>query len=162
LLPRKGTLIAKFKYWQHIDKHTLIFGLAMSNPIVRTKIMQIRVSEVEFEMIHSRASQAGLSCSELFRRNALLRPLPKRTTKIAVQTYVELGKIGNNINQLTKAVNTAMPLATSGIALGQKPRIDVGQLEALGELLHQIRREITGCDKSQLGDGEDWDEEDEF
>ncbi|BAZ36771.1 hypothetical protein NIES4101_26910 (plasmid) [Calothrix sp. NIES-4101] len=121
--------------------------------------MQIRVSEVEFEMIHSRASQAGLSCSELFRRNALLRPLPKRTTKIAVQTYVELGKIGNNINQLTKAANTA-------IALGQKPRIDMAKLEALGELLHQIRREIVGCDKSQLGeeDEEDWDngEEDEF
>jgi hypothetical protein len=132
----------------------------MSNSIVRTKIMQIRVSEVEFEMIHSRASQAGLSCSELFRRNALLRPLPKRTTKIAVQTYVELGKIGNNINQLTKAANTA-------IALGQKPRIDIDKLEALGELLHQIRREIVGCDKSQLGDGDDWDdgddvEEDEF
>lgn len=106
-------------------------------------------------MIHSRASQAGLSCSELFRRNALLRPLPKRTTKIAIQTYVELGKIGNNINQLTKAANTA-------ILLGQKPHIDVGELEALGELLHQIRREITGCDESQLGDGEDWDEEDEF
>jgi uncharacterized ParB-like nuclease family protein len=138
----------------------LIFGLAMSNPIVRTKIMQIRVSEVEFEMIHSRASQAGLSCSELFRRNALLRPLPKQTTKIAVQTYVELGKIGNNINQLTKAANTA-------IALGQKPPIDIDKLEALGELLHQIRREIVGCDESQLGDGDDWDdgddvEEDEF
>jgi hypothetical protein len=135
----------------------LIFGLAMSSSIVRTKIMQIRVSEVEFEMIHSRASQAGLSCSELFRRNALLRPLPKRTTKIAIQTYVELGKIGNNINQLTKAANTA-------IALGQKPRIDIDKLEALGELLHQIRREITGCDESQLGDGDDGDdvEEDEF
>jgi hypothetical protein len=129
----------------------------MSSSIVRTKIMQIRVSEVEFEMIHSRASQAGLSCSELFRRNALLRPLPKRTTKIAIQTYVELGKIGNNINQLTKAANTA-------IALGQKPRIDIDKLEALGELLHQIRREITGCDESQLGDGDDGDdvEEDEF
>lgn len=151
--------IAKSKYSQHIDKRTFIFGLTMSNSIVRTKIMQIRVSEVEFEMIHSRASQAGLSCSELFRRNALLRPLPKRTTKIAVQTYVELGKIGNNINQLTKAANTA-------IALGQKPRIDMAKLEALGELLHQIRREIVGCDKSQLGeeDEEDWDngEEDEF
>ncbi len=132
----------------------------MSSSIVRTKIMQIRVSEVEFEMIHSRASQAGLSCSELFRRNALLRPLPKRTTKIAVQTYVELGKIGNNINQLTKAANTA-------IALGQKPRIDIDKLEALRELLHQIRREITGCDSSQLGDEDEEDEnedenEDEF
>jgi Bacterial mobilisation protein (MobC) len=111
---------------------------------------------MEFEMIHSRASQAGLSCSELFRRNALLRPLPKRTTKIAVQTYVELGKIGNNINQLTFAANTA-------IALGQKPRIDVSQLEALRELLHQIRREIAGCDSSQLGDEDEEDEnEDEF
>jgi hypothetical protein len=132
----------------------------MSNPIVRTKIMQIRVSEVELEMIHSRASQAGLSCSELFRRNALLRPLPKRTTKIAIQTYIELGKIGNNINQLTKAANTA-------IAYLQKPRIDIDKLEALGELLHQIRREITRCDSSQLGDKDEEDEdededEDEF
>jgi Bacterial mobilisation protein (MobC) len=120
--------------------------------------MQIRVSEVEFEMIHSRASQAGLSCSELFRRNALLRPLPKRVAKIAVQTYVELGKIGNNINQLTKAVNTA-------IALGQKLTVDVSELEALGELLHQIRREITGCDSSQLaieGEEDENEDEDEF
>lgn len=127
----------------------------MSSSVVRTKIMQIRVSEVEFEMIHSRAQEAGLSCSELFRRNALLRPLPKRVTKIAVQTYVELGKIGNNINQLTKAVNTA-------IALGQRPRIDIAQLEALLEVLHQIRREITQSDSSQLVDGDEDDLESEF
>jgi Bacterial mobilisation protein (MobC) len=127
----------------------------MSSSIVRTKIMQIRVSEVEFEMIHEKASQAGLSCSELFRRNALLRPLPKRVAKIAVQTYVELGKIGNNINQLTFAANTA-------ILLGQKLTVDVGELEALGELLHQIRREITGCDSSQLGEEDEDEDEDEF
>ncbi|AFZ04598.1 relaxase/mobilization nuclease domain-containing protein [Calothrix sp. PCC 6303] len=107
----------------------------MSSPIVRTKIMQIRVSEVEFEMIHSRASQAGLSCSELFRRNALLRPLPKRTTKIAVQTYVELGKIGNNINQLTKAANTA-------IALGQKPRELAAEFKFSRQLNPNVERAV--------------------
>jgi Bacterial mobilisation protein (MobC) len=127
----------------------------MPSPIVRTKIMQIRVSEVEFEMIHEKASQAGLSCSELFRRNALLRPLPKRVAKIAVQTYVELGKIGNNINQLTFAANTA-------ILLGQKLTVNVDELSALLELLHQIRREITGCNSSQLDEEDKEEDEDEF
>ncbi|GJD22617.1 hypothetical protein RIVM261_075730 [Rivularia sp. IAM M-261] len=110
--------------------------------------MQIRVSDLEFEMIHSRASQAGLSCSELFRRNALLRPLPKRVTKIAIDTYIELGRIGNNINQLAASANAA-------IKLGQKPPYSCGELEALREILHQIRREITSSDESILTDSDD-------
>jgi Bacterial mobilisation protein (MobC) len=126
----------------------------MSRSIVRTKIMQIRVSDLEFEMIHSRASQAGLTCSELFRRNALLRPLPKRVTKIAIDTYIELGRIGNNINQLAASANAA-------IKLGQKPPYSCGELEALREILHQIRREITLSDESLLEDEDDLEDFDE-
>nr|WP_265278302.1 MobC family plasmid mobilization relaxosome protein [Nostoc sp. KVJ3] len=39
-----------------------------------------------------------------------MRPLPKRLSKISLQTYWELGQIGNNLNQLVKATNTALKI----------------------------------------------------
>ena len=84
------------------------------------------------------------------RRNALMRPLPKRLSKISLQTYWELGQIGNNLNQLVKATNTALKI---GRTLPTDPKL----LRELLELLHQCRRDIASPDI----DSEDSEEEDE-
>ncbi|MEH2031983.1 MAG: plasmid mobilization relaxosome protein MobC [Nostoc sp.] len=78
-----------------------------SKALIRNHIFPVRLSDIELDMIRIKSQDAGMSASELMRRNALMRPLPKRLSKISLQTYWELGQIGNNLNQLVKATNTA-------------------------------------------------------
>ena len=68
---------------------------------VRNHSYPVRLSNIELEMLRNRALEAGIKASELVRRNALMRPLPKRVSKVDLKTYIELGRIGNNLNQLT-------------------------------------------------------------
>ncbi len=114
---------------------------------VRNHSYPVRLSKIELEMLRNRALEAGIKASELVRRNALMRPLPKRVSKVDLKTYIELGRIGNNLNQLTKGVNTALKY-------GVTPPADKGELQELLELLHSIRLKIAGVD-----DEEEYDEE---
>ena len=115
---------------------------------VRNHSYPVRLSNIELEMLRNRALEAGIKASELVRRNALMRPLPKRVSKVDLKTYIELGRIGNNLNQLTKGVNTALKY-------GVTPPADKGELQELLELLHSIRLKIAGVDD----DEEEYDEE---
>jgi hypothetical protein len=85
------------------------------------------------------------------RRNALMRPLPKRLSKISLQTYWELGQIGNNLNQLVKATNTS-------IKMGRTPPANPELLRELLELLHQCRRDIASNDVDDDDSEEDEDD----
>ena len=114
---------------------------------VRNHSYPVRLSKIELEMLRNRALEAGIKASELVRRNALMRPLPKRISKVDLKTYIELGRIGNNLNQLTKGVNTALKY-------GVTPPADKGELQELLELLHSIRLKIAGVD-----DDDEYDEE---
>ena len=67
------------------------------------------------------------------------KPLPKRLSKISLATYQELGRIGNNLNQLAKAANTA-------IKVGYSPPADPKLLAELLDLLHQCRRQLACVD----------------
>ncbi len=115
---------------------------------VRNHSYPVRLSKIELEMLRNRALEAGIKASELVRRNALMRPLPKRVSKVDLKTYIELGRIGNNLNQLTKGVNTALKY-------GVTPPADKGELQELLELLHSIRLKIAGVDEEE----EEYDEE---
>lgn len=121
-----------------------------SKALVRKHIFPVRLSDIELDMIRIKSQDAGMSASELMRRNALMRPLPKRLSKISLQTYWELGQIGNNLNQLVKATNIA-------ILMGRNLPTDPELLRELLELLHQCRRDIASPDI----DSEDLEEEDE-
>ncbi|MEM7556216.1 MAG: plasmid mobilization relaxosome protein MobC, partial [Cyanobacteria bacterium P01_A01_bin.84] len=68
---------------------------------------------------------------------------PKRISKISLKTYQELSRIGNNLNQLTKASNTA-------IRMGCQPPVDLEILEDLLDLVKQVGRQLTSlidCDE---------------
>ena len=110
-----------------------------SKALVRKHIFPVRLSDIELDMIRIKSLDAGMSASELMRRNALMRPLHKRLSKISLQTYWELGQIGNNLNQLVKATNTALKM---GRTLPASPKL----LRELLELLHQCRRDIARDD----------------
>lgn len=126
--------------------------------LLRTKKLEALISPVEHEMIKQKAFDAGLSIAELTRRSVLLKPLPRRLSRISLATYRELARIGNNINQLTRATNTAMKM-------GVRPPADPGQLEELRKLLQeiglklsQVSTEIT--DEDDIDDySEDWETE---
>jgi Bacterial mobilisation protein (MobC) len=112
---------------------------ASSQSLVRTKMLQARFSPIEYEMIRSKALDTGLSLGELTRRCMLLRPIPApppRLGRVTVDTYLELSRIGNNINQLAKATNTAMKMQLPATA---SPEL----LQELLELLRYCQREIA-------------------
>ena len=116
--------------------------------VVRNNNYSVRLSDIELEMLRDRALESGMKASELIRKNALMRPLPRRISKDDLKTYIELGRIGNNLNQLTKAANTALKY-------GVTPPADRGALEELSKLLHSIRLKIAGVDDGD--DGDDWE-----
>ncbi|NER27629.1 MAG: MobC family plasmid mobilization relaxosome protein [Symploca sp. SIO1C4] len=100
------------------------------------------------------AKSEGLTRSDLFRLKTIYRRLPRRTTTIAAQTYWQLARIGNNLNQLTRAVNSAIKLGW------QSPPADPSLLEELKVLLKQVRRELVELDLTEQLDEEeasDWE-----
>ncbi|WP_292742504.1 plasmid mobilization relaxosome protein MobC, partial [Nostoc sp. NMS4] len=132
----------------------LMANRKQSKALVRKHIFPVRLSDIELDMIRIKSQDAGMSASELMRRNALMRPLPKRLSKISLQTYWELGQIGNNLNQLVKATNTALKV-------GRTLPVDPELLRELLELLHQCRRDIAsddvGDDDSEEEEEDDWE-----
>ncbi|MBD2458269.1 plasmid mobilization relaxosome protein MobC [Nostoc sp. FACHB-87] len=121
-----------------------------SKRLVRKHLFSLRLSEIELDLLRLKSADAGMSASELMRRNGLLRPLPKRLSKVSLKAYWELGQIGNNLNQLVKATNTA-------IKMGRTPPANPELLEELLELLHQCRRDIAQVDT----ESDDWEEEED-
>ncbi|MDZ7969098.1 MAG: plasmid mobilization relaxosome protein MobC [Nostoc sp. DedSLP03] len=125
-----------------------------SKAVVRKHLFSLRLSDIELDLLRIKSIDAGMSASELMRRNGLLRPLPKRLSKISVQTYWELGQIGNNLNQLVKATNIA-------IKMGRTPPANPELLQEILEVLHQCRRDIASDDVDDE-DSEEEDEEDDW
>ena len=127
--------------------------MSAANRLHRNKRTEIRLTELELIALRDRAQEAGKDLSSYLRYQGLMRRIPPRLSKVSVETYIELGRIGSNLNQLTKATNTALQM-------GIQPPSTQEQLVALLELLHQIRREIaqvnSGDDESEGEDG-DWE-----
>ncbi|MCP6760071.1 MAG: MobC family plasmid mobilization relaxosome protein [Fischerella sp. CENA71] len=105
----------------------------------RTHSYSLRLSDLELEWLHMKAKDAGMSGADLIRRLTFTKPLPKRISKISLTTYQELGRIGNNLNQLTRVANTA-------IKMGYPPPAKQELLEELLELLHECRRQLAQVD----------------
>lgn len=78
---------------------------------MRDQIIRIRASRDEATAMKDLAAARGLSLSELVRRATLGIRMPVRSfdaTHVAIlaQTLGELGRVGGNINQLTRRANT--------------------------------------------------------
>lgn len=94
----------------------------------RTIVIRSRLSKVEKERLDKRLKEEGISLSAYMRKSILGEKIPSKTD---IQTVFELKKIGVNINQLAKHVNT-LP-------------IDEIIIDAIGRLDSYIKeiREIT-------------------
>ncbi|MGO6935875.1 plasmid mobilization relaxosome protein MobC [Rhizobium ruizarguesonis] len=77
---------------------------------MRNRIVRIRVSDAELAALKTLAVARGLSLSDLLRRAAQRIRMPARRfdqadAAILVKTLGELGRIGGNLNQLTRRAN---------------------------------------------------------
>ena len=122
---------------------------------VANKAVTIRLTPSEHEQA---ISQKGtLSLSEFFRRAGLDESIPMPRSRPPIpevnrETYLELGRIGNNLNQQTRACHRALH---QGQTLPMSPE----QIEAVAAQVEQVRLEVLGlapADDSDAADADDW------
>lgn len=75
----------------------------------RTSWLGVRLSAAEHHKIKLRAQSANLSMSEYVRNKALVddanRPIIHTDPETLTQLHIDLRRIGNNLNQLTRAAH---------------------------------------------------------
>lgn len=100
---------------------------------VRNVVLRLRVNAAELAAIAEKSNEMHMPLSRWLRHVALERRLtPCPVPAVNREMYAALGKIGQNINQLTKlAHQRAVPLAT-------------GPLEELEELLRKTKSVLLG------------------
>ncbi|MEG3879835.1 mobilization protein [Microcoleus sp. herbarium7] len=104
--------------------------------------LELRLSDSDYNQIKARAEQVNLSMSDFMRRAALRRTMPRPLAAFDLTAYQVLCKIdaqfriaGNNLNQLTKACNSA-------VALGEPVVVNTGLLESVQQLIRENGKAI--------------------
>jgi len=108
----------------------------------RAELVSLRLTDSEKEDWEAKALAAGMgkNLSKFIRycvehdRIYIAPPVPAINSAI----YVELGRIGNNINQIAYAINRAVKL---GEAIAADPR---SEIEALKPLLLEVKQMLLG------------------
>lgn len=104
----------------------------------RTAVVPVRLTPGERDGIQANAQATGISLSEFLRRAALKRRLPPLAVpEVNRRTYEELARIGNNLNQLVRAVHGRAIRCVDGDLLGQ-----------LGDVVRQLALAVLGADGS--------------
>jgi len=99
------------------------------------KVFAIRLSPIERQAIEVKADSAGMRLGEYLRATALKRKIPRSVPKINREIYIELIRIGNNINQLARIANV-------GSKRGEKLNLEMSKLEELSQYLDQLKLEV--------------------
>ena len=103
----------------------------------RSAVVPVRLTPEERDELVSRAREFRLSLSEWVRRAALSRRLPpKPAPEVNLRTYQELARVGNNLNQLVRALHRG-EIAQTGLA-------QISELENLRALLKEIGLQVLG------------------
>jgi hypothetical protein len=99
--------------------------------------LELRLSDSDYNQIKARAEQVNLSMSDFMRRAALRRTMPRPLAAFDLKAYQVLCKIdaqlriaGNNLNQITKACNSA-------VALGEPVVVNTGLLKSVQQLIRE-------------------------
>ena len=101
---------------------------------VRSAVVPIRLTPTEYEAIRAIAKSVGLSLSAFIRAASLKRRLPPSSApEVNRWTYEELARIGNNLNQLMRAVHARVVDCVDEALLRQlRDHVRVLALEVLG------------------------------
>ena len=105
----------------------------------RSKRIEIRLNEAEEWALNTLASDGGLSVSDLIRKAALgSRPMAKKATPeraAFIKGLAELGKIGSNVNQIAKALNTDLAAGQRATVSGELITATLYAIQTLSENL---------------------------
>ena len=110
----------------------------------RDRIVKVCMTATEAERLRASASAAGVSMSSYMRSRCLARgdvgPVPVVDVRELRTVYQELRRCGNNLNQITRAINSfgsdAVPARAVESALGS-----VGSAsDAVADVLSRARR----------------------
>ena len=72
----------------------------------RERIVPVRFTDSEYVQIREESGLFHLSLSELIRRHTLRRKMPTPAVSgLQKETYIELSRIGNNLNQVVKLIH---------------------------------------------------------
>jgi hypothetical protein len=88
-----------------------IFAACAARKVMTTKKAYeicLRLSEKETQALKEKAKQCGLSKSAYLRRLILDKPVKARPPEAVHELYVEINRIGTNINQIARACNAGM------------------------------------------------------
>lgn len=100
----------------------------------RKAVVPIRYTHEERERLYEASRSVGLSLSEYVRRSALKRPMPKPpVSEVNRETYRELCRIGNNLNQLMRSIHE-----------GKAYSVDIALLYELKTLVKDIGLQTLG------------------
>ncbi|MCP4912932.1 MAG: MobC family plasmid mobilization relaxosome protein [Oligoflexia bacterium] len=105
---------------------------------IKKCVIPVRFTERERERLYELGKRHSLSLSSLIRRLSLKKRLPPaRVQEINLKTYQELCRIGNNLNQLVRAVHQ-----------WQIPDDYTEQFQELKSIIKKVSFEVIGetCD----------------
>ena len=95
-------------------------------PKIYTARCELRLTPAEKVAWNAKAESVGLDLSEYIRRCVERRAIAPKPPEVNRATAIELGRIGVNLNQQVRAINTA-------IASGQQiPNVDKARLKTSG------------------------------
>jgi len=104
--------------------------------------IHIRLTDSDYNQIQARAEQVNLSMSEFMRRAALRRAMPRplaafdlKAYQVLCQINAQLRMAGSNLNQITKACNSA-------VVLGEPVVVNTKLLEGIQELIRDNQTAI--------------------
>lgn len=78
----------------------------ITDPLKKSEAFRVRLTVEEKVLIEAKANKVGLSVSEYVRRCALSRKLPSPSQATDFETRNELRRIGVNMNQMAKTMNS--------------------------------------------------------
>lgn len=85
----------------------------------------------EFKKLLTNAKRCGLSRSAYLRRLIMKTPIRESQSKEIRDLYVEINRIGSNINQIARSVN-------AGVATPETARQSLFLLEKVHDLMYRI------------------------
>ena len=109
------------------------------------KVFAIRLSPIERQAIEVKADTAGMKLGEYLRTTALKKKIPPSVPKINREIYIELIRIGNNINQLAKVANV-------GSNRGEKLNLEMNKLTELSQHLDRLKLSVLAISESEEND----------
>jgi len=102
---------------------------------LRRRVICVKLTVEEFERVCRRAARHKLKRAVFVRRVALGKTLPRAVPEVNRETYYQLARMAGCLNVWTRKVRA-----------GERPEEEGPEIEAIRELLRQVKREVVGSD----------------